>query len=115
MIEQQATEKGISMRKGYPIDVAFLFHTFFAWGFWNIVVQVGILLVTALVYCLWKPSIALFWLVAFSSAVACSSLLQFFLGLVWRFSYPGKLASGELFVTKEDLTEDQIAQGGYQL
>ena len=94
-----ANEKGVTLRKGYPFDVASLFRTYFVWGFWNIVAQLVVVITSTLIYqC--RPDLALFQLFSFTAAIMCSNLFHFFLGILWRFSKVGKTVSGE-FLAKE--------------
>ena len=113
-IKELAGEQGVSISRGYPLDIAWLFRTYFQWGFWNIVIHFLVAIVTGIVY-MCNPRYAMFQFGALFCAVETSTFLQFFLGILWRFSSVGKLASGETLKPEEVADGDILSEGGYQL
>lgn len=118
-IKKIASEEEITIRRGYPIDMAHVFRTYFTWGFWNIAAEAIIICFCSIVYC-WKPVMACYQFVSFSGFVMVSSLFHFFLGLSWRFSSAGKVVSGDFLGKRpEDTSESawatQLREKGYQI
>lgn len=106
-VKKLALEKSITIRKGYPIDMAQVYRIFFMWGFWNIFAELMIICFTAVVYC-WRPAAAIYQFFSFTLFVIASSLFHFFLGLSWRFSSAGKVVSGDLLEKKaESMSETE--------
>ena len=121
-----ASKRGITLPKGYPIDMAYIFNLFFKWGFWNMILLVLVLTGMTIAYNkLEKKSFntVVYYGSALIASLACSALFHLFLGTVWRFSNAGNLVSGqfldvELFddtATNETELGKIISDGGYQL
>ena len=81
-----------------------------------------VLLITSLIR-ICDAKVANQYLIAFSSAIVCSQLFHLFLGLVWRFSSPGRLVSGDRLgrsrppsdQTEAEWKANVIDVAGYQL
>ncbi len=114
-----ATDSYISVKRGYPLNMAYLFRIYLRWCFMNMITEVIIVLIVAIVY-QFRPTMALYQCVAFTAATLISSVFNFFLGMLWRFSSAGKLASGD-FIGHRSLDESQadwdqkLQKAGYQL
>ena len=111
-VKYNAIAKGIAEKKGYPVNIAALFRIFFRWGFWNNIALITIIL-TAYLLSKWRPDYAKFQLAACSAMALGSSLFHFFLGLSWRFSLAGSIASGSR--AEKTPTETEINTDGYQM
>ena len=107
-----AIAKGIAEKKGYPVNIASLFRIFFKWGFWNNITLV-LIIFTAWVLSKWRPDLAKFQLMACTAMALGSSLFHFFLGLSWRFSLAGSIASGSR--AEKTPTPTEINTDGYQM
>ena|ERR1719264_1303919 len=106
-IKKIASDKNVTVRKGYPVDMAQVYRIFFMWGFWNICAEFIIIGVAVIVYC-YRPHVAIYQFFSFSAFVIASSVFHFFLGLNWRFSSAGRAVSGELMDKKaSDMSETE--------
>ena len=106
-ISASATKYGVTVRPGYPIDMAVLFRSWFLWGFWGCVVQVCIL-ATAIPLCfVFKSHINMFnmCILVLEAVSCCSSFAWLILGFFWRFSRAGRVTSGEKLSRSSELTD----------
>lgn len=99
--------------------MAFLFRTYFMWDFFNMIALIVIAFISAIINTC-KPRLAMLYFIAFTALVACSAIFLYFLGLVWRFSGPGMLVSGESIGDKPESTsaiewEKIIDDAGFQI
>lgn len=96
----KAVEAEVKVRAGYPIDMAHIFRSWFIWGFWDKICQIGIIaLFLPLAFCckeaLVKTALMRVLFSVLQSLSCLSSLLWFILGFYWRFSRAGRVTSGD--------------------
>ena len=91
-----ASNEGLKLREGYPIDMGHIFHVWFKWGFWGSIAQLCLVPLVSLVskHCRRKKaecvSVSLFVL------NCASTIVWLCLGVFWRYTKGGRLCSGEL-------------------
>jgi len=95
--EALATEKGIAIRAGYPVNMAHLFRSWFLWGFWSHIVGLVVQLVFLPMFFLFRVSsnIPHVSYMVFQGVNCCNLIAWFLLGFFWRFSRAGRIISGE--------------------
>ena len=93
-----AKDREIPVKTGYPVDMAHLFQTWFLWGFWDKIFQISIIAIFLPIALVNKTENARFQRIVFYIFQAIS-FLSFFswivIGLFWRFSKGGRVASGD--------------------
>ena len=103
-----AEEQNVTVRPGYPVNMAKLFRTWFMWGFWGSIIQLILLTVTIPLYFLCKTNLYVIEVVygIAQACLCCSNTAWFILGFFWRFSRAGRVASGEKMVRLASLTDE---------
>ena len=101
-----AEDKEVPVSKGYPIDMAHLFRSWYLWAFWGSVfnlVAIGTLLS---LYIYRKDLRHILRLVAGSITfiVVCNNMLWYLLGSLWRFSTAGRVASTERLTRNDSMS-----------
>ena len=106
-----ANDRDITIKAGYPVDMAHLFRTWFLWGFWDKIFQITIIVVfVPMLVCLkksddFKLHRVLFYI--FQALSCTSSLIWLILGFFWRFSRGGRVASGDKLEKVAGVSDEQ--------
>ena len=92
----------------YPMDMHRVFSIWFTWGFWANAVFIGALIVSSVLVSLKVKANALIA----TSVVAYNMNLIVWLviGYTWRYSFAGRVASGDKLVRPKDITDAQWNQ-----
>ena len=112
----KAVEVEVKVRAGYPIDMAHMFRSWFIWGFWDKISQIGIIaLFLPLAFCcsdaLMKTTVIRIVFSALQSLSCLSSLLWFIIGFYWRFSRAGRVTSGEELKRAPEISDTLWEEG----
>ena len=104
-----AEEQSVTVRPGYPVNMAKLFRTWFMWGFWGCILQLILLTVVVPLYFLCKTNLGVIEVVygVAQALLCCSNVAWYILGFFWRFSRAGRVAAGEKMVRLASLTDEQ--------
>jgi len=124
--EELASTAGVTVRAGYPIDMAHLFRTWFLWGFWGSVFMIALLATVTTLYIMCKQHLGMIKMIGgISYAVLfCNTAAWFLLGFFWRFSKAGRISSGDKIERPDSTTDNkewndflkaQSEADGYQL
>ena len=103
-----ASDRGIKIRTGYPVDMAHMFRTWFIWGFWDKIFQITIVAVFLPMAFLCKQNTRIMNILyyVFQSLAFTSFLIWFILGFFWRFSRGGRVASGDKLERVAGMTDE---------
>ena len=104
-----ATERGIPIRAGYPLDIAHLFRAWFIWGFWTSLIQISIVAVFVPVFRYVETNIDIYKMVALvmQGMMCCSTMIWFLVGFFWRYSKGGRVASGDKLEKVDGVTDEE--------
>lgn len=127
-IETMAREKDITVRAGYPVDMANLFRAWFIWGFWGAIVNLIIMIMLLIMYYTRKLQLSttntpLIVGASLCAISGCNGLVWFIIGFFWRFGSAGHIASGDKLEQKSGVNaldkkiamEAAAENDGYQL
>ena len=124
-VETMAKDQNITVREGYPLDMAHLFRAWFTWGFWGSVVQILIIAIFVPLFCLYKNSYKVSQRVflVMQGLSCCSTFMWFIIGFFWRFSKGGRVAAGDKLDRVAGMSDEEFESkrtnasnaDGYQL
>ena len=111
--ESEAAKEGVTIRQGYPIDVAHLFRTWFKWGFWTSMLQVQIFIFVLPLNYFCTESVSVFNLctLVLQGCVCCCGIAWFIFGFFWRFTRAGRVSSGDKLERVPGSTDEEWAEG----
>ena len=121
-ILKKASDMGVDVVDGYPVNMAKVYQAWFAWGFWNNTI-VTISSITFWLVKKYSEKAALIGNGIFGSLFCISSVVWLMFGAIWRFSKAGTIASGDRLERLNDQTDEQwtksmkdaSTQFGYQI
>lgn len=92
-----ATQRNITIKPGYPVDMAHLFRSWFLWGFWANIIGLLFHATFVPIFFLYEGSFTLKVITyqVFQVLHGCNGLIWFIMAFFWRFSSGGRIAAGE--------------------
>ena len=106
-ILKKASDMGVDVVDGYPVNMAKVYQAWFTWGFWNNTI-VTITSITAWVVKKYNSEKAALVINGIFGSLFCiSSVIWLMFGAIWRFSKAGTIASGDRLERLNDQTDDQ--------
>ena len=124
-VEKLATDRGVPVRTGYPLDIAHLFRAWFIWGFWTSLIQIAFIAVFMSVFRFLENNIVIYKAIALvmQGMMCCSTIIWYLLGFFWRYSKGGRVASGDKLTKVQGVTDEEwnnakkqsALSDGYQL
>ena len=121
-----ASAANVTVRTGYPIDMAHMFRTWFLWGFWASAFSIAFYVSAILLYIFGKKHLSTIKLIGgvVYAMTLCNTAAWFLLGFFWRFSKAGRISAGERIERPAGITDGQALEDflksqsdadGYQL
>ena len=101
-----ANDLQVTIKDGYPVDMAKVFRAWFAWGFWGSFIQICIVgaYVPLTLYTKENPVKRMAFLSA-QGLATCSTVFWYLMGWFWRYSAGGRIVAGEQLERASDVSD----------
>ena len=104
-----ATQLGVQVPQGYPVEMHKVFHAWVAWGFYTSVVFMSIFIFAIILMKYKEKAGQVISAVNFGISMT-NFVIWVLLGTIWRFSAAGNIAAGGLLEKPVGMTDDVWSQ-----